>query len=248
MFQYAAGRRLAYTLGVNQKLDLSWFKNCEKCEVREYGLGVFNIKELIATPHEIKRLMFKKEKFSTRMLNRIMRKPRVLSDLYVDREHHVPFDPDILNLTDGCYLDGHWQTEKYFLDTRKIIREEFQIKPQADEKNKEIQRMITSSHAISLHIRRGDYVTNLSIKNMFDVCNLDYYKRCVNAITQEIKNPYFFIFSDDMAWVKEHFNIPFKTHYVEDNQDQPFEDLRLMSLCKHNIMANSSFSWWGGVA
>lgn len=106
--------------------------------------------------------------------------------------------------------------------------------------------IIKSCNAVSLHIRRGDYISNATTNTIHGTCNLDYYKRAVEYIKKNSVSPIFFIFSDDIDWVKDNLHLNEKHYYIDwNNADTNYEDMRLMSLCKHNVIANSSFSWWG---
>jgi hypothetical protein len=113
-------------------------------------------------------------------------------------------------------------------------------------KNADIAEQIGRVNAVSLHVRRGDYVKNPKTTATHGLCSLDYYHTAIRYIYETVEQPYFFIFSDDMAWVKEHLKIDAPCQYVDHNQGkESFNDMHLMSLCKHHIIANSSFSWWG---
>ena len=141
---------------------------------------------------------------------------------------------------------GSWISEKYFKDIEDIIRKEFTVKVPQTGRNRETAEMILNSESVSLHVRRGDYVTSPEYREIYDICNLGYYERCIKYITDRVKSAHFFIFSDDSEWAKNNLKIPFPTTFVGHNNDKTnYEDLRLMSQCQHNIIANSSFSWWG---
>lgn len=152
------------------------------------------------------------------------------------------FHPDILNYFDTFFV-GFWQSEKYFKSIEKELREELTFKGTLDSENQKIADKILSGNSVSIHIRRGDYVKARRTET-WNVCSLDYYKRAIEYIEANSNNPQFFIFSDDMQWVKD--NLPNKNFtYVDNNKgSNSFRDMQLMSLCKHNIIANSSFSWW----
>lgn len=243
MFQYAAGRRLAHALGVELKLDISWFA---AQDLRTYSLGAFNIQENLAILEEITALTVPKRGIIERALNRILHRPPKPAPTYIREKKKFHFDPDILNLPDGVYLHGSWQNEKYFADISGIIRREFIVKiPQAG-KDKELAELMASCESVSLHIRRGDYVSNAHTNQIHGICDLDYYLRSVEHLTQILNNPHFFIFSDEPERARENLKLPYPITLVDHNDaDKNYEDLRLMSQCKHNIIANSTFSWWG---
>lgn len=108
-----------------------------------------------------------------------------------------------------------------------------------------MQYEIKNSNSVSLHIRRGDYVALSKSKKGHALCPISYYKKAIENIAQKIHNPRFFIFSDDIQWVKENLAIKYNAEYIDFNRDYPERDIILMKHCKHNIIANSSFSWWG---
>ena len=113
-------------------------------------------------------------------------------------------------------------------------------------KDKEIGGNISSCESVSLHIRRGDFVSNARTSTIHGTCNLNYYYRCVEEITKNVKNPHFFIFTDDTGWVSKNVKLSYPATVIDHNgRKKSYEDLMLMSLCSHNIIANSSFSWWG---
>lgn len=243
MFQYAAGRRLAHIHKTELKLDIQEF---EKYTLRKYALGVFNIKENFATVEEIVRLKVRKKiSLPRRIISKIFKtwySPR----LTYAKENYFHFEPIILKAPDNVYLKGYWQSEKYFKDIEEIIRKEFTIKiPQAG-RNRELSDIINSCESVSVHIRRGDYVSNPSVNKKHGACKLDYYQCCLQIISQKVNNPRFFLFSDDPKWVKDNFKMNYPLTIVDHNSaDNVHEDLRLMAQCKHNIIANSTLSWWG---
>jgi len=220
MFQYAAARRAAYVHSTTLKLDISafnWYK------LRKYSLNHFNIIENIATADDI--AQFKGQ---------------------IIKQNFFHFNPDILKVPKDVYLDGYWQSEKYFADIEDIIRKEFRTKYELYGKNKELASYIQNCTSVSLHIRRGDYVSDPQTNSVHGTCTLDYYQRCISKLLEKITDPHFFIFSDDPKWVIANLHLDYPTTFVIHNGlEKDFEDLRLMSMCKHNIICNSSFSWWG---
>ncbi|MDD3060131.1 MAG: alpha-1,2-fucosyltransferase, partial [Sulfurimonas sp.] len=109
-----------------------------------------------------------------------------------------------------------------------------------------LKEEIQSSNSVSLHVRRGDYVSNKNATSYHGVSSLDYYYNAIETISKKISNPILYIFSDDIPWVRENLIVSLPIVFIENtNTDRPFEDIYLMSLCKHNIIANSTFSWWG---
>ncbi len=144
------------------------------------------------------------------------------------------------------YLQGYWQSEKYFKDIEKIIRDDFTFSEEPDYQNKQMADTIKCCEAVSLHVRRGDYVSNPVTTEYHGICSEDYYRRAVREVERYCKNPQFFVFSDDPSWAKENLETGYPTTIIDFNgSEKDYEDLRLMSLCQHHIIANSSFSWWG---
>lgn len=241
-FQYAVARHLAEIHSTILKLDISGF---ETYKLRKYSLWPFNIQENFALPEEVATLTVRKRGIVERVMTRALRRPSKPAPTHI-REKHFHFDPDILNLPDGVYLDGYWQSEKYFADIAGIIRQEFTVKTPQRGQDKELAERIASCESVSLHIRRGDYVYNLQTNQAHGICDLDYYFRCVEWLTQAVKKPHFFVFSDEPEWARDNLKLSYPTTLVDHNgADKDYEDLRLMSQCKHHIMANSAFSWWG---
>lgn len=243
MFQYAAGRRLACLHDVQLKLDLSWFRDYpDGATPRSFVLDHFSIRAESATDQEIA-LLFEPQ------FGRIRRFLNSINPCYRNthiRSHNSCFDPAILGLPDNICLDGYWQSEKYFSDIASVIRNEFTAHDEPEERNREFISTINGCNAISIHIRRGDYVTDAKNAARHGTCIDNYYKKAVELVAERVERPHFFVFSDDPVWVREHFRISHPMTLVDHNgPDEAHEDLRLMSLCRHQIIANSSFSWWG---
>ncbi len=229
MFQYAAGRALALRLGVDLVLDdrLSIYKG-EKSLTRVFDLPVATDKTLPPSKHD--------RPIAYTIWRHILARGR-----YV-RESGLAFDPSILKRPFGTYLHGYWQSEKYFLDAEAAIRQDFSF-PEPTGRNADIAMQIHETNSVSLHLRRGDYVSNASHL----VCAQPYYGAAIASLLPRLENdPQIFVFSDDPDWARDNLMLPGAPVIVDHNgAEHDYEDLRLMSLCKHNIIANSSFSWWG---
>jgi len=238
MFQYAFGQYLQLKHDVDVKYDINDFKTY----FREYILDkIFNVNPIYATDEEISKLRdFNPKKYlHLKFLPRFIRKN---FETYKNEEK-IPFDPNVLNYKNNKYLNGYWQSENYFKDIENTLKREFTFKNDIDEKNKIIADEIISKNAVSLHIRRGDYLTNTPL---LEICSLDYYKQAINHISKNVDNPYFYIFSDDPAWTEDNLKLSWPYSIVNLNtKTNQHMDMLLMSYCKHNVIANSSFSWWG---
>jgi len=237
LFQYAAARRLAQYHQVPLKLDITGF---ETYKLHNYSLNHFNIVETFAQPDEIAR--YKKQGFIHRVRRRFF--PYALQRHILEKS--LSFQPAILNLHPNVYLQGYWQSERYFIDIAVIIRQEFMIKTPIDAINAQLSEQITATNAVSLHVRRGDYASNPVFQKVHGLTSLEYYAKAIQKIAAQVENTHFFIFSDDPDWTRANLNFDVPLTFVTHNQaDKNYEDLRLMSLCQHHIIANSSFSWWG---
>jgi hypothetical protein len=241
LFQYAMARRIAYKNDITLKLDIS---NFAMYKIREFKLDKFNIVAEIATQEEIWRFKKNRYKIFSKLFyvyNSIL---PFTSRTYI-KERFFYYDPDTNKLSDDIYLEGHWPSEKYFRDIKHIIYKEFTLKSEMDTYHQNLKKQIENVESVSVHIRRGDYISNPIVNQIHGTCSLDYYYNAMKVITKKIVNPHFFIFSDDPEWVYENFKIPYTTTIVRRDDQKDYEDLLLMSKCKNHIIANSSFSWWG---
>ena len=141
---------------------------------------------------------------------------------------------------------GRFQSEKYFTEKEKFVRNIFDFdETKLSEKTQETVKRIKNENSVSVHIRRGDFLKPANIIAFGNICTLEYYQNAITHIIKNVENPVFYIFSDDIAWVKENLELP-RAFYVNWNTGTySWEDMYLMSQCKHNIVANSTFSWWG---
>lgn len=141
---------------------------------------------------------------------------------------------------------GTWQSEKYFSNAIIEVREHFKFKSNLISKaTADVLTQMYSRNSVSIHIRRGDYLSPQYIDGFGNICTIEYYKRAVEFISHKIETPYFYIFTDDKAWVSENFQIGNSCFVAHNTGADSWQDMFLMSNCKHNIIANSSFSWWG---
>jgi Glycosyl transferase family 11 len=139
---------------------------------------------------------------------------------------------------------GFYQHEKYFKDISREIRKQFTLKNTLSPSSQTIAEQIQShTHAVSLHVRRGDYIQDAKTSAYHGVCDLRYYRAAIDYMKTHLDSPTFFVYSDDIAWAKEHLYIE-DVIYVSNPMIPDYEELILMSMCQHNIIANSTFSWW----
>lgn len=282
MFQYAAAKRLAHKHNTSLKLDISELVNEYGYHI--YGLRFFNIREDFARTADIIRYFPAEglrrfsstvvgDKLTKLFFRKVLRdKSELLKRRYYNYDpasKEVPnlmvgrvvsqrffhFDPEVLEVPDNVYMTGSFLSERYFEDIKELIMQEFTFKPEQSDEDERVYEKIKDSESVSIHIRRGDAIENSQKQAAYGHIHKDYYNACIDYIAGNIRNPYLFVFSDDMDWVKTNFKIPFPTHYVDHNYDSidyrvdsstDFQDMRLMSQCKHNIITNSTFGWWGG--
>jgi hypothetical protein len=246
MFQYAAARQLAILNDAQVVLDVSAFLTYK---LHRFSLQHFACGAPEAAAWEIRRLV-KPTAMRTR-LERLMvwRRPVINpfpADVQIIREKGFEFDQELLQQRGSIYLDGYWQSPDYFSAIADRIRDDFQITTPPSPANQEMAHQITSINSISLHVRRGDYTSNAKTQSIHGTCSKSYYDSAIQFVCQKVPSPRFFIFSDEIEWARQNLNTPGESVFVDLNDAaHNYEDLRLMSLCKHHIIANSTFSWWG---
>lgn len=249
MFQYAAGRFLSEKHKTTIKLDLTFLLDRTPRRdfvYREYELDVFAIN---AKQADEKELIKYRPSFFYRVnscLRRLCGRPVIINPTYLVEQQFTYDKLAFEQASKDCFLNGYWQSEEYFKSIESLLRQEFTFRHPLDIKNAEIANRIGSVNSVSIHIRRGDYVTTPHIANAHALCTLEYYQNAISYIENRITNPVFFIFSDDIEWVKANLILSSPFEIGSGNfGKQSYIDMQLMSLCRHNIIANSSFSWWG---
>ena len=243
MFQYAAGKSLATRLGVSLLLDRTFLDNRSTSAgltMRNYELDVFKIDARVAEKGEVKKMRRPIDSKLSRLI------PGVFSN-HVFRETEKIFLKEFEDLSAPVYLEGFWQCEKYFLSIAdSLINKDFVPVETISGLNSELLDRINSTSSVGLHVRRNDYVTNLSAAQFHGVCSVDYYERAAKLIVEKAGAEHCFVFSDEIEWVKANLHLPGTTTYVSYNKGrESYWDMFLMKNCKHHIIANSSFSWWG---
>jgi len=239
LFQYAAARRLALQSQCALVVDHHWFDHPRPGETpRALELNRYQVVMRLGTPLELLRWAPLRSRWGRYL------KPLLPMTLLREQGHGV--NHKVLSASGNCYLSGFWQSEAYFADVRtQLLTELTPIATPGPEDLAMINRMQEGT-PISVHVRRGDYVSLASASAYHGLCTLEYYRKAIAYMAERVQSPTLFIFSDDPDWTKAHLKSPFPTHYVDHNPpEKAFQDLRLMSLCRHHILANSSFSWWG---
>jgi hypothetical protein len=244
MFQYSFGKTIATKHNTSLKLH---FTNALFNTPRVYELNVFNISAILASDSDLRSF----DVIQNRVINRLAylfdeRFNIQLNKRIMTQKYPYDYKSDYLLIKDDSYIQGYWQDERFFKEIESIIRKEFTLKNELDDKNKKILKQIQNFNSVSIHVRRTDYITNKN--NLTQFIGLDYYMRSIKRINQKISNPVYFVFSDDILWCKENLQkFLKKVYFIDHNKGKDaHKDLILMSACKHNIIANSTFSWWAG--
>lgn len=230
MFQYAAARGLAARRGVPVALDSRGaVTRGEGVLTRVFDLPLADPGTLPPARHE-HLLRYGLWRLSGQS-------PRLR------REKHLGYNPEIETYADPCYLHGYWQSQQYFAHISDTIRQDFTFPDFTNTQNREMVEQIKGTLSVAMHIRRGDYLT----LGAHVLCDQAYYESALSKICEGLNaEPTVFVFSDDPQWAKDNLPLPCPKVVVDFNgPDTDFEDMRLMSLCQHNIIGNSSFSWWG---
>lgn len=233
LFQYASAKSLSLHHHTQLKLDIGSYLRSSI----NYELNNFTIEEQFATKEEIDLFL------NRNLLKKIADKLKPAHTRRVYREPFFHFDPYFYQAKPDVYLKGLRQSEKYFLPYQDAIKAalQFKVSPSLEV----FGNHLSKENSISIHIRRGDYLSEKALK-ILGLTPLSYYQRAIEHINKQIKNPIYYFFSDDISWVEKNFKIPHAYQFVSNKITQKgIEDLFLMSKCQHNIIANSSFSWWG---
>jgi len=246
MFQYALGRVLSHKNSDKLTLDLSnynpFFNTMDT--IRSFELDIFNLKYEEASRSELVRLSDSNPIIN--FINSIFKTKINPFPVGFTPEIAHKFQRQVLQLKGSIYLRGYWQTEKYFKDYRDLIRNEFKFTKKTGSRNKVVLADIKRTNSVSVHVRRGDYVNIKTTKAFHGTCGPNYYLRSASYIEKNIINPIYYVFSDDPEWCKNNLKLSGRTVIIDHNKgNDGWMDMWLMSNCKHNIIANSSFSWWG---
>ena len=242
LFQYAAGRALSSHHAAELALDTGWFgERYLQTTSRPYALFRYPHKARMLDPCELPTRALYTNALFKRLPLGPMRGP-----LRLVRESHPGFDPSFLALPDDVYLDGYWQSPRYFDAIAVALCGELTPSVATSDDDRRVLAATASTESVAVHVRRGDYVSVRAAANAHGALSTDYYRAATRAILERLHAPHFFVFSDDPQWTREHFRIEGPTEHVTHNgAGEAFQDLRLMSSCRHQIIANSSLSWWG---
>ena len=240
MFQYALGRALSLKNDTTLKLDIGILNETKNSFIkREYNLDIYNISAEIATKNDIPSihqnyrgdiLIFKIYKYLERFIKS------------KGKEKYFQYDPSILNTGPDVYLDGYWQSPKYFIGFEDIIKKDFTFKCKLSDKIINLIEVIKKENSVCVHVRRGDYVGN----KYHEIVGKDYYDKGIEYLNGKIKIDKIYVFSDDIGWCRENMAFQFPVMFVEDEYKGEKNEghFALMKSCKYFIIPNSSFAWW----
>jgi hypothetical protein len=244
MFQYAMGRSLARQLGAQLILDTSYYASqalYAPPAIRWYQLDNFRISPRILGP----RAQYCIGQLRRRWLTpaRVVAQIGGVIRIVVDKERG--FDETLRRKGIIVYLDGYWQSERYFADLREPLLDELSLREPASPDTGQMLARINEGISVCVHIRHGDYASNAEARNHWPICSLDYYKSAMAYIGERVAGAKFYLFSDDIPWIQSNFPPAENIVIVSGNAaNSDLEDFRLMMNCRHFIIANSSFSWW----
>jgi hypothetical protein len=256
MFQYAMARTLAHRNKCQLVIDKSLCVESETLNsadvsLRPFGLDVFNVQAQIVDGRCPGKTLKVRKECRLRRAAALMfcKAANRFTDSWrigIFERKDVSFDKSLLRLPENVVLQGYFPSHRYFQGIEQLLRQDFTFIIEPDEQNRKVMDSICSSNSVSLHVRHGDYISSEKTRNKFGICSIAYYQRSVGYIAEVIKDPLFFVFTNDPDFVKDNLKMDYPSVFVTHNSGKKsYEDMRLMSLCRHNIIANSSFSWWG---
>jgi hypothetical protein len=244
MFQYAAAKRLALIHSAELCLDLRGFERYPLHNGYELG-HVFGVEARAPTSKQLRTDL---GVFTTPVALRVLKR----SELSVLRPKELVIEPTfqywdgLQKLSPSFYMLGYWQSEKYFSDVAASIRETFRFRNPLSKLNSDILEEMRGCNSVAIHVRRGDYISHKKTRQIMNLCSMDYYKEAIDLIGASVQTPTFYIFSDDPEWASQNFTFLERKTVVSHNKSKDgYVDMQLMSCCKHQIIANSTFSWWG---
>ncbi len=233
LFQLAFGLEASQVNDTDLILDVSWYKNIpdQSTKRSEYlsklAPDILKIENLDEIKSNLKSQASLSQKIG-------------LKKIFI-KEKYGEFSPSFLSY-EHAYFDGYWHSYRYLINN--LITKKIQLNSEQGSLTKQYQEDILNSHSVMLHIRRGDY---LQSNNKNILLTKHYYDRAVQHMLEKKKNIQLFIFSDDIDWVKSNWQFNAPSNFIKkiDTYDSSIEELKLMTLCKNHIIANSTFSWWG---
>lgn len=238
MFQYAAAKSLAVKNETEVSANISAFSS--------YEVHPLRLDKLSCNCKFDTKINAKYRLLGMPYLGRVFSKISPMFNLYV--ENGLAYHEAFFDLGRDVVLSGYFQSEKYFLNIRQLLIQEFSLSEPLQAHEVFFENQILESNSIAIHIRRGDYISNLSANSVHGTCENDYFIKALSYMKKEnllSSVTTLFIFSDDIEWCQDNLAFDYKTVFVKGSSDRPEVDIHLMSKCKHQIISNSTFSWWG---
>ena len=244
LFMAALVVRLSHDKNAKLIFDSSAYRSDTR---RKYQLDAFSIAATMWSDGDKDRLKLSPFRSLNPEYRRVRRTASLRRRSRV-RERFFRFDEDILKLDVPVSLEGYWQSERYFSDVEGLVRQQFRLRNPIAARRQDLLQLIGQAGAssVSLHVRRGDYVGLSQTGDSFRLCPLEWYERAMEMIADIVSAPQFFVFSDDPGWARANLPEKWPCVFVDPGDDgKDFEDMHLMASCRHQIIANSTFSWWG---
>jgi hypothetical protein len=247
MFQYALGKTLSVLNSTSLKLDTTILEDHRPgvhAVNRNYDLDIFSLSVPKASRNELWKFHSHGLPIAYKVANKAL---RFLNTQPIVNEKHFHFDAEILRAPDGSYLNGLWQSYKYFAPAESQIRKDFTFRFPLSEMESRMADNIRSRKSVCINVRRTDYISQKATSDVMTFTGLEYYHKAIAHLTEKINNPSFFIFSDEIEWCKENFTFLKDATFVGHEYAGPkFSSyLQLMSCCDYFIIPNSTFAWWG---
>ncbi|WP_353127944.1 alpha-1,2-fucosyltransferase [Parapedobacter pyrenivorans] len=236
LFQYAFFCALQQTFP-KVKADLSGYDSYGRHNGFELD-RIFGIQLPQLTPFERRLFSWEDRRWLQRKLRRIYGTKRA----YYEEKVLFGYDRTIFEDRKHRYYWGYWQHIHYIEPVADRLRIDLRFPAFTDAENIRLAEMLADENAVSVHVRRGDYINDPLLGG---ICDVGYYQRALDDIGQHVDVPRFIFFSDDIPWCRKTFPNPYAVFVDWNTGKDSFRDMQLMSLCKHHIIANSSFSWWG---
>ena len=243
MFQAAFGLAAAKRLNTELKLDLSWYKDYSYH--RRFILDKFNVNISIASEKEIYDIVtcnganivsYKWNQLNRLHLRPYYQRPKIVEP--IDK-----FDFNYTKIIDNTYVEGYFASRDFFVDQYDYVKSQLQFKAPPSSVNLNMIDKIKADNAVAISFRLGDFLSH----PWQNVCSIFYYKRCIEYLEQRYDNLKFYVFSDDIQWVKNNVKIAHPTAFMDYNLPDYMEDFRLLTHFRFHIIPNSTFSWWGAL-
>lgn len=244
MFQYAAGFVLAQKYKVSLKMDVQFLldriKRYYRHTHRDYAMDVFSISGEIASHDDISKFVYPRR--GNKYIYQVLK--RLYGERSVYKEDSLETDKAFFDIPDNAYLDGYWQNYKYIVGSERCLKKEFVFKDSLPDSHKLIAERMQLKRSVCVVVRRGDYVGHPTL----DIIDAAFYAKAMSFLSSRMEDLLFFVFSDDIGWCKENIGCQgCDIFFVDQKYTGPKAGyyLQLMSLCKHYIVPNSTYAWWG---